>query len=147
MMKTGNLKVVRQLDAAEKRAEALRLRAQGHSLDDIAKAVGYKHRGSVSKAINQALKEIDRPAATEYATLQVKRLETVLQRLFERLESGETAAAGHIVKVTAQLDRYYGFTRDTDFRPPPKPGSMAAILAMNQDADAELSDFLANLDE
>lgn len=146
MTKSQNLKVARRLDAAEKRARALELRAKGHNLDDIAQQIGYKHRGSVSKAISKALAELDRPNAQAFAALQIERLERVLQQLFERLENGETAAAGHIAKIVPQLDRYYGYTRDTDFRPPPKPGSWDAIAAMNEDADAQLSDILKDLD-
>jgi len=53
--KKGRKTSARALMARKKQAQALQLRIEGLSLDEIARRVGYRHRQGVDKAINTEL--------------------------------------------------------------------------------------------
>lgn len=65
----------RAMTAAEKQAYALRLRRDGATYDDIARAVGYADKASAYNAIRKALAEITREPAADVKALELARLD------------------------------------------------------------------------
>lgn len=100
------------LQAAERRQAALRLRLRGVSYEEIAQLLGYSNRSGPYKAVQAALKDVYRDEAETYRALQLERLEAMTRALFERLEAGETSAAGPLLKALEAMDRYNGFDKD-----------------------------------
>jgi hypothetical protein len=51
--------------------------------------------------------------AEDFARLQIARLEQMILKLLERLQSGDLKAIDRALKIVDRLDRYHGFTRAT----------------------------------
>jgi len=49
--------------------------------------------------------------AEDFARLQIARLEQMILKLLERLQSGDLKAIDRALKIVDRLDRYHGFTR------------------------------------
>lgn len=60
--------------------------------------------------------EFDRrrvPAIADFAKLQIARLESLAQKLADRIERAEFGALDRMLKIIDRLDRYHGFSRGT----------------------------------
>lgn len=112
-----------QLTVAERRNQAVAMRIDGATYDQIATRLGYANRSGAFKAVNDALADVPRENVEEYRHLQIERLERVLVTQFARLDdSGDPAAANAILRVLEALDRYHGF------KPVDTAGDVAASL-------------------
>jgi hypothetical protein len=70
-----------RVNATVRRAQAIQLRIEGKTLDQIAALLGYKSRGAVSQDISRALAaQITEPAA-ELRQIEAERLDAAWQRL------------------------------------------------------------------
>ena len=49
--------------------------------------------------------------AEDFARLQIARLEQMILKLLERLQSGDLRAIDRALKIVDRLDRYHGFTK------------------------------------
>jgi len=49
--------------------------------------------------------------AEEFARLQIARLERMIAKLVDRLQSGDLEAIDRALKIVDRLDRYHGFTK------------------------------------
>jgi hypothetical protein len=49
--------------------------------------------------------------ADDFARLQIARLEQMILKLLERLQSGDLKAIDRALKIVDRLDRYHGFTK------------------------------------
>ena len=49
--------------------------------------------------------------AEDFARLQIARLEQMILKLLERLQSGDLKAIDRALKIVDRLDRYHGFTK------------------------------------
>ena len=49
--------------------------------------------------------------AEEFARLQIARLEQMILKLLDRIQSGELEAIDRALKIVDRLDRYHGFTK------------------------------------
>jgi hypothetical protein len=75
-----------RVNATVRRAQAIQLRIEGKTLDQIAVALGYKSRGAVSQDISRALAaQITEPAA-ELRSIEAARLDAAWQRLDDARE-------------------------------------------------------------
>lgn len=99
-----------RLSVAERRSQAVGMRIDGATFDQIATKLGYANRSGAYKAVNDALRDVPRENVEAYRHLQIERLERVLSTQFARLDdSGDPAAANAVVRVLEALDRYHGF--------------------------------------
>jgi hypothetical protein len=71
-----------QLASRRTEAQALSLRQEGHSYDEIARQVGYANRGAAYKAVQRALLDVIRQPAEELRRIEMERLEEMLQVLW-----------------------------------------------------------------
>ena len=72
----------RRLSAAEKQVEAVSLRKAGHTIDEIAARVGYSGKSGAYKAVMSALRKTLQEPADELRTLEVERLDAMLNALW-----------------------------------------------------------------
>lgn len=70
-----------RLNANVRRGEAIRLRIEGKTMDQIKDALGYKSRGAVSQDISRALAQQLAEPAAELRAIELARLDTEWQRL------------------------------------------------------------------
>lgn len=117
--------------AADKRYRALRLRAQGASYEDIAKAVGY---GSASVAANAVLRALDARQelldreATRFIALEMERLESQslsIERIIVRATNTQDdalilAANDRLLRIAQRRARLLGLDREVVGRPQPQ---------------------------
>ena len=75
------------MGAAERQAEALRLRRDGLSYSEIATRLGYADKATAYNAIRAALKEITREPAEEVKKLELERLDKLFAESMAIVES------------------------------------------------------------
>ena len=102
--KTGK----RKLLAAERQLKALQMRRDGHTLEVIAAAIGYKTRASVHKAIVTALRESLREPANELRELELQRLDRLLERLQVGIDDGQTKDILAALRISERRSQLLG---------------------------------------
>jgi hypothetical protein len=114
----------RRVQAALKAEKALKLRAQGLSLDEVAEEVGYAHRASAYKVIRDALQRVGREEAQTLFDLDMHRLDMLLAVFLPKAEAGDDAAARIVLRVVDRHIRMLGWGQQEVVRgilaPPPE---------------------------
>jgi hypothetical protein len=126
--------------AAYRGARALELSLAGVPYDEITRELGYKSRGSVSKAM---WKTIDRRAtegADAYRTLELQRLDALQSAHWESAVAGDVKAAELVLNVIEKRIRLLGLDRSdlragsgTSLVAPGCEETYAAVLAEAQE--------------
>lgn len=94
---------LRTLDAAERDAEACRLRARGLSYREIAEQLGYADAAGAHRAVSQVLRETVQEPADELRHLEVARLDALLATAWAVLEREHVAhSSGKLVMVAGE---------------------------------------------
>jgi hypothetical protein len=83
--------------------------ALGKSIDQIARTRNYT-RTRVEKYVRAELKQISIRPACDYAKIQIRRLDALVDRLTEMANGGDINAIDRLLKVLDRLDRYHGFS-------------------------------------
>jgi hypothetical protein len=83
--------------------------ARGKSIDQIADMRNYT-RGRVEKYLRLELKAISIRPARDYAKIQIRRLDALVDKLTEIANRGDLNAIDRLLKVIDRLDRYHGFS-------------------------------------
>lgn len=94
-----------------KRARAVELLAQGCSYEEIAQAVGYTNRGSAHRAVSKALAEREIEAVDELRAMELDRLDALHAAHWHAALAGDSAAAGILLKISAERRRWYGIEK------------------------------------
>jgi AraC-like DNA-binding protein len=94
--------------------------ASGYTVEQIAATSNVSIK-TVRREIDRALDARRLDAPERYIHLQVERLTKALRLVDFRIERGELAAVGPLMKVVAALDRYHGL------KDPPKPAADAPL--------------------
>ena len=94
--------------AAHRRARVVDLVLQGHSYDEIAPLVGYRSKGSVSKAFWKAMDERTVASVDELRTLEVERLDALQASLWEKAMTGDVAAVNAAARIIEKRARLLG---------------------------------------
>jgi hypothetical protein len=90
---------VRRLDAVERQRQALELRKSGKTYEFIAGSLGYASPNGAYKAIHTALRAVLREPAEELRTLEVERLDALLDGLWKKAASGDTWSVDRALKI------------------------------------------------
>jgi transposase-like protein len=100
---------VRTIAAARhKKVQAVELMLAGNSYDDIARQVGYTHRGSAHRAVRQALHDREVAAIDQLREQEVNRLDALQSLLWPLAEVGDAQAAASILRIVEQRVRLLG---------------------------------------
>ena len=94
-----------------KRIRALELAARGLSYDEVARAVGYSHRGSAYRAVFTALDEREVVGVEQLRTVELARLDRLQATVWEDAMAGDPRAVSAAVRVIQQRVRLMGLDR------------------------------------
>ncbi|TDC63894.1 hypothetical protein E1258_09620 [Micromonospora sp. KC207] len=95
---------VRTLDAAERDAEACRLRARGLSYREIAEQLRYADAAGAHRAVQKVLRDTVQEPADELRHLEVVRLDALLAVAWDVLEREHVAHSGGKLVMVAGED-------------------------------------------
>lgn len=87
-------------EARLKRIRAVELVAEGMSYEQIAKAVGYSHRGSAHRAVFKALNEREVEDVDGLRALESARMDRMLSALWSKIEEGDVDAILAALKIS-----------------------------------------------
>ncbi len=82
----------------------------GAGVDEIS-AAEQLTRKRTETILREALRSRWVAPAEEFARLQIARLERMIAKLVDRLQSGDLEAIDRALKIVDRLDRYHGFTK------------------------------------
>jgi hypothetical protein len=97
--------------AAHRGARVVELAAQGWSYDRIAQEVGYRSKGSVSKALWRTLDAHQAESVQQLRALEVMRLDFLQQRIWEQARAGDLRAVREIRKIIQARVRLLGLDK------------------------------------
>lgn len=94
----------------KRQADALRLRVEGKTYQEIATDIGV-HRRHAIRLVSSALAEVGLEIASnreELRNLQAARLEALVAALWPKVRAGDVKAAISMVAILAQIARLFG---------------------------------------
>jgi hypothetical protein len=106
-------------EAKAKRVRAVELLSEGKSYDEIAREVGFTHRGSAHRAVSKALAERTVEAVDELRQIELDRLDRLQVSLWDRALDGDIQAVITILKITDQRIRIMGLQQTSREDNPP----------------------------
>lgn len=130
---------------AERDARALKLRVQGKSLTDIAVECEYYDASHAGKAIAAQLRAMKAEPAAELAALYVKRLEMLLEKAWEKAESGDIDALRECRSNVMDTAKLLGLVKtkvDVEVSPVSREQRWERIVAWLSDPTPELEQAL-----
>lgn len=124
------------IEAQKKRQKCLDLRAAGATLQQIVDTPGtFKDKGSVSRAIKEALAEITLEPAEDLLKIELQRLDAMQLAIWPAARQGDVFAIDRVLKIQTQRARYLGL------EPPNKEDASTA------DVKTALAGFLGQIVE
>jgi hypothetical protein len=84
----------------------------GHSVDKICQARNLT-RARFERILRTELKSLPIRPAADYAKLQIRRLEAMVDRLTADANKGDLAATDRLLRILDRLDRYHGFVKQS----------------------------------
>ena len=122
----------RRKTAAEKRAEALELRALGYSYQAIADEVGYASKGAAHNAVAKGLADIPREAAEQARELELGRLDDLQMAAMNGAMAGDLFAIDRVVKIVESRAKLLGLYNLPDNSDPGAEAAKQALLGFLQ---------------
>ena len=122
----------RRKTAAEKRAEALELRAMGYSYQAIADEGLYASKGAAHKAVAQALRDIPREQAEQARELELGRLDDLQMAAMNGAMAGDLFAIDRVVKIVESRARLLGLYNLPDNSDPGAEQARQALIGFLQ---------------
>jgi hypothetical protein len=99
------------IKAAERQAEAMRLRRSGATFESIAKACGYSNASGAFVAVRAGLDKALREPADELRQLEADRLDELLESVYSRALGGDGDALAATLKICERRARLFGLDR------------------------------------
>lgn len=113
-------------EAKIKRVRALELVALGKTYDEVAREVGYSHRGSAHRAVFRALGDHEAEGVAHLRALELARLDKLQSSLWESALSGDIPAVSAVLRIIDQRTRLLGLVPQATARTTSAPISMFA---------------------
>jgi hypothetical protein len=98
----------RKLTAAQRQAEALKLRTKAVPFEEIARRLGYRSVSGAHKAVMSGLQKTLREPAEELRTMEAERLDRMLEGLWEKAVAGDTWAVDRVLNIMERRARLLG---------------------------------------
>ena len=105
----------RRIAAKERQRQALELRKAGVTLDEIAKAVGFKSRQAAHDSIQRALMAIPRLAAEELRNLDLERLDKLALAVWPKALQGDIQAINAALAILTRRAKLLGLEAPVKF--------------------------------
>jgi hypothetical protein len=126
----------RIVNGAYRKAEALRLRAQGHTFREIAELVGYGNPGTAHEAVMGALAELTREPAEELRKLELLRLDALQQAVWSDAMKGHLGALDRVLKIMERRAKLAGLDEPSmEVCAPPEPSGLSLRDLVGGDPD------------
>jgi hypothetical protein len=97
-------------EARLRRVRALELLANGCSYDEIARQVGFSHRGSAHRAVTKALAEREAEDIDSLRALECARLDALQLVHWQKALDGDVRAASLVLRIMDQRTRLLGLS-------------------------------------
>lgn len=105
----------RKLAILERQLEALRLRAAGHSYDQIAEQLGYASRCGAYKAVRSVMNKMRQEGAEEARALELERLDQLLEGVWGKAIKGQEKAISAVLRISERRARLMGLDAPSRF--------------------------------
>jgi predicted DNA-binding protein (UPF0251 family) len=105
-VKTGPRKV----RSAQRRAEVMRLREEGHKFPEIGRRLGISHVAAwkhCQRGLEEAAKQLTESAETIRA-IELNRLDRALVKVFRKVDQGDLAAVDRLIKIQERRAKLLG---------------------------------------
>lgn len=102
------------LSAAQRQAEALRLRASGKSFEAIAEALGYRSPSGAHKAVTTGLQKTLQEPADELRVMEAERLDRMLEGLWQKAINGGTWEVDRVLNIMERRAKLLGLDSSGD---------------------------------
>ncbi|HUU02182.1 MAG TPA: hypothetical protein VM425_12125 [Myxococcota bacterium] len=102
--------------SAEKQAQALELRRDGHTLQQIADALGFAGPSGAADCVQRALRATVAEPAEELRILELARLDSYLAALQKKIGTGEPRAIEVALRVSTRRAKLLGLDAPTQMR-------------------------------
>jgi len=135
---------VAKIAAQEKRAKALKLRAAGHTYEQIAKMVGYSDRGRAYHEMQIAIADITKEPAAQVIEFEKIRLDALLVSIWQQATSGDVRALDRVLKIMERRSALMGLDApkrtETSVSAQDGAGHVVQVLLASPEPDAPLPD-------
>lgn len=101
----------RRIEAIERRGDALKLRKQGMTYDEIAAALGYTDRAGAYRAVQAALSAILEPAVEELRDVEGEALSQAQEAIWAKVIKGDLSAINTFLRISERRSRLYGLDK------------------------------------
>lgn len=101
----------RRIEAIERQAQALQLRKQGMSYDEIAQALGYADRSGAYVAVRSALSSILEPAVEELRDVEGEALNVAQEAIWQKVVKGDLSAVNTFLRISERRARLFGLDK------------------------------------
>lgn len=98
----------RNIEAARKKALAVRSRQAGMTFDQIAEVVGYTNRGTAYAVVKDALKDVVEQPSRELLAEEIDRCYALIRALWPRVTKGDPVAVVACLRVMERIAEYRG---------------------------------------
>lgn len=98
----------RDINAAERAKQALSLRKQGYTLDEIALQCSYADKSGAHRAIKRGLSLVPVDDAVELRKLENMRLDDALKVCYPKMQSGDMWAVDRVVNISRRRSEITG---------------------------------------
>lgn len=99
----------RTIDYEQRRAQAVELRIQGATFDQIAEKVGYTDKSAAYTAVRKAVQRIGREQAEELYDIDMARLERLLAAVWPKAMEGDLHAVDRVLSIMQRRARMLGY--------------------------------------
>lgn len=98
----------KQVETAQRRSQALELRAMGMTYEVIAERLKYSSRQHAHRDIQTALEDLVDAPAKELLAEELSRLERLLQGVWADARKGDAAKVGVVLRILEARAKYLG---------------------------------------
>jgi hypothetical protein len=119
----------KQVEIAQRRAQALELRAMGLTYEQIAERLKYGSRSAAHRDIQIALEELVEAPAKELVAEELSRLERLLQGVWAEARKGDVQKVGTVLKILDMRAKYLGLYAPDRVEAEVKINDPAAVAA------------------
>lgn len=122
------------VQVVERQAEAVKLRVEGKTLQEIADQLGYSDPSGAHRAIAAALAKTLATPADEFRALELERLEALWKGLWRFAQAGDEKAVSAALKVMQRRAKLMGLDARPEARPD-TPTARDVVAEMREAAD------------
>lgn len=127
---TGKKTNPETIAARLKAAQALNLRMEGKTFEDIAKELKYNSKQSAFDAVKRALDSVVREPAESLITLDLERLDVLWQIQYLGAQAGDVSALGACMRIMERRAKLLGLDATRRFDEMPEAGRAMLPVAI-----------------